>query len=417
MRRVVVTGMGAVTPIGNNIPEFQEALFAGKNGIGLITKFDTTEFKYKVAGEIKNLDAAAILGKPFVRRTDSFTQYAIIAAREAMAQSGLIADAEKEGYNIDSERLGVCFGSGIGGIETFCTDHQNLLEKGSRKVSPYFVPKMIYNIAAGNIAIEFHANGSCTAVSTACATGATAIGEGYRSILHGYADAMICGGSESAINALTVSGFGNCQALSDTEDPEQACRPFDKNRNGFIMAEGAGVMILEEYEHAKQRGANIIAEVCGYGSTCDAHHVTAPDPDAIYVAKAFLQAVPEDMQRLDFSRVYVNAHGTSTKLNDATETKALKKAFGEENAKKLHVSSTKSMTGHMLGATGAVEAIASVLALTENTVPPTIHYETPDEECDLDYTPNQAVNTTIDLALSSNLGFGGHNAVVAFRKI
>lgn len=417
MKKVVITGMGAVTPIGNTVSEFQEALFAGKNGINVITKFDITNSKYKVAGEIKNLDTASILGKPFVRRTDVFTQYAMIAAREAMAQSGLIANPENENMNIDSERLGVCFGSGIGGVETLCADHKNLLEKGARKVSPYFVPKMIYNIAAGNIAIEFHANGSCTAVSTACATGATAIGEGYRAILHGYADAMICGGSESAINALTVAGFGNCQALSDTEDPEKACRPFDKNRNGFIMAEGAGVMILEEYEHAKQRGANIIAEVCGYGSTCDAHHVTAPDPDAIYIAKAFQQAIPEDMQTINLSRVYVNAHGTSTKLNDVTETKALKKVFGEEEAKKLHISSTKSMTGHMLGATGTVEAIASVLALVNNTVPPTIHYETPDEECDLNYTPNEAVKTPIELALSSNLGFGGHNAVVAFRKI
>ncbi|MDE5753854.1 MAG: beta-ketoacyl-ACP synthase II [Oscillospiraceae bacterium] len=417
MRRVVITGMGAVTPVGNTVPAFQEAIFSGQNGIDFITKFDTSELKYKLAGEVKNLDTAAILGKPFVRKTDIFTQYAMIAAREAMTQSGLIADPAKEGVNIDSERLGVCFGSGIGGVETLCTDHQNLLEKGARKVSPYFVPKMIYNIAAGNIAIEFHANGSCVAVSTACATGATAIGEGYRNILHGYADAMICGGSEAAINALTVSGFGNCQALSDSDDPETACRPFDKNRNGFIMAEGAGVMILEEYEHAKNRNATIIAEICGYGSTCDAHHVTAPSPDGKQVAKAFTQAMPEDLRNLDTNKIYVNAHGTSTKLNDAGETKALKIVFGEENAKKLHISSTKSMTGHMLGATGTVEAIAAVLALVNNTVPPTIHYETLDEACDLNYTPNQAVATELELALSSNLGFGGHNAVLAFRKI
>lgn len=417
MRRIVITGMGAVTPIGNSVEEFQKALFAGENGIGLITKFDISESKYKVAGEIKNLDKAAVLGKPFVRKTDSFTQFAIIAANEAMAQSGLNANPEKGEINIDSDRMGVCFGSGIGGVETLCTDHQNLLEKGSRKVSPYFVPKMIYNIAAGNIAIEFKANGPCTAVSTACATGATAVGEGYRNILHGYADVMICGGSEAGITPLTVAGFGNCQALTDNPDPETACRPFDKNRNGFVMAEGAGVMVLEEYEHAKQRGANIIAEVCGYGSTCDAHHVTAPDPEATYVAKAFLQAVPEEMKaNLDCSKIYVNAHGTSTPLNDKTETTALKKAFGED-AKKLHISSSKSMTGHMLGATGTVEAIAAVLALVNDTVPPTIHYTEPDPECDLDYTPNQAVKTQIDLALSSNLGFGGHNAVLAFRKI
>ena len=417
MRRIVITGMGAVTPIGNSVEEFEKALFAGENGIGLITKFDISESKYKVAGEIKNLDTSAVLGKPFVRKTDSFTQFAIIAANEAMAQSGLNANPEKGEVNIESDRIGVCFGSGIGGVETLCADHQNLLEKGPRKVSPHFVPKMIYNITAGNIAIQFKANGPCTAVSTACATGATAVGEGYRSILHGYADAMICGGSEAGITPLTLAGFGNCQALTDNPDPEKACRPFDKNRNGFVMAEGAGVIVLEEYEHAKQRGANIIAEICGYGSTCDAHHVTAPDPEATYVAKAFLQAVPEEMKaNLDCSKIYVNAHGTSTPLNDKTETTALKKAFGED-AKKLHISSSKSMTGHMLGATGTVEAIAAVLALVNDTVPPTIHYEEADPECDLDYTPNQAVKTQIDLALSSNLGFGGHNAVLAFRKI
>ncbi|MBR1459582.1 MAG: beta-ketoacyl-ACP synthase II, partial [Oscillospiraceae bacterium] len=274
-------------------------------------------------------------------------------------------------------------------------------------------PKMIYNIAAGNIAIEYGANGPCTAVSTACATGTTAVGEGYRTILHGYADAMICGGAEAAINPLTMAGFGNCQALSDNPDPESACRPFDKNRNGFIMAEGAGVLVLEEYEHAMARGAKILAEVVGYGSTCDAHHVTAPDPEAKYVAKAILDALPEGT---DLSKVYVNAHGTSTPLNDKTETTALKRAFGED-AKKLHISSTKSMTGHMLGATGAVECIACILALQNDIVPPTIHYTEPDPELDLDYTPNTAVQTPLEVALCSNLGFGGHNAVVAFRKV
>ena len=407
MRRVVITGMGAVTPIGNNVPDFQEALFAGRNGIDTITKYDVTDSKYKLAGEVKNFDAVALLGKMTARKTDPFTQYALVAAQEAMEQSGL------EG-NVDPGRFGVCFGSGIGGIDTLCTEHQNLLERGSRRVSPQFVPKMIYNIAAGNIAIQFHANGPCTAVSTACATGATAIGEGYRTILHGYADAMLCGGAEAAINPLTIAGFGNCQALSDAEDRNAASIPFDKRRHGFIMAEGAGVMILEEYEHAVARGARIIAEICGYGSTCDAHHVTAPDPEATYVAKAFRDALPEGT---DLSRVYVNAHGTSTPLNDKTETTALKKAFTEEGAKKLHISSSKSMTGHMLGATGAVEAIAAVLALIHDTVPPTINYAEPDPELDLDYTPCKAVQTPLDVALSSNLGFGGHNAVVAFRKV
>ncbi len=417
MRRIVITGMGVVTPIGNSVEEFKQALFSGKNGIAKITKFDTEDSKYQLAGEIKHLDPAEKLGKPFVRRNDPFTQYAVIAADEAMAQSGLNADAEKGEVNIDSERMGVCFGSGIGGIETLCADHTNLLEKGMKKVSPFFVTKMIYNIAAGNLAIRYKANATCTAVSTACATGATAIGEGYRTILHDYADVMICGGSEAGVLPLTVAGFGNCQALTDNTDPETACRPFDKNRDGFVMAEGAGVIILEEYEHAKQRGANIIAEICGYGSTCDAHHVTAPDPEAKQVARAFLQAIPEELKNLDCEKIYVNAHGTSTPLNDKTETKALKNAFGEEQAKRLHISSTKSMTGHMLGATGTVEAIAAVLALTENTIPPTIHYAEPDPECDLNYTPNQAVKTPVELALSSNLGFGGHNAVLAFRKI
>lgn len=408
MRRVVITGMGTVNPIGNSVEEFKEALFAGKNGITEITRFDTSESKFKVAGEVKGFDGAALLGKKTARTTDLFTQYALVAAKEAMEQSGLVGTME-------SDRIGVCFGSGIGGIETLTEDHKSLLEKGARKVSPHFVPKMIYNIAAGNIAIEYKANGPCTAVSTACATGTTAIGEGYRNILHGYADAMICGGSEAAITPICVAGFGNCQALSNnSDDPELACTPFDKRRSGFVMAEGAGVLVLEEYEHAVARGANILAEVVGYGSTCDAHHVTAPDPEAKFVAKAFLQACPEG---IDLSKVYVNAHGTSTPLNDKTETAALKRAFGEEGAKKLHISSTKSMTGHMLGATGAVEAIASILALQNDTVPPTIHYSEPDPELDLDYTPNTAVQTPLEVALSSNLGFGGHNAVIAFRKI
>ncbi len=408
MRRVVITGMGAVTPVGNNVPEFKESIFAGKNGIDTITRFDVTDSKYTMAGEVKNFDAVALLDKMTARKTDLFTQYAMVAGDEAMAQSGLAG-------NVESDRFGVCFGSGIGGIETLCTEHQNLLEKGARRVSPLFVPKMIYNIAAGNLAIRFHANGPCTAVSTACATGATAIGEGYRTILHGYADAMLCGGSEAAINPLTVAGFGNCQALSSATDRNAASIPFDKRRNGFVMAEGAGVMILEEYEHAVKRGATIIAEVCGYGSTCDAHHVTAPDPEAKYTAKAFLDAYGDCGIAAD--KIYINAHGTSTPLNDKTETAALKRAFGDDFAKQLHISSTKSMTGHMLGATGTVEAIAAVLALTEGMVPPTINYAEPDPECDLNYTPNTAVKADLELVMSSNLGFGGHNAVVAFKKV
>ena len=315
MRRVVITGMGAVTPIGNNVEEFKNALFAGTNGIGLITKFDITDNKHQVAGEVKNFDAAALLGKQTARKTDTFTQYAIVAAREAMEQSGVQG-------TVPTDRIGVCFGSGIGGIETLCEDHQNLLEKGARKVSPHFVPKMIYNIAAGNIAIEFKANGPCMAVSTACATGTTAVGEGYRAILHGYADAMICGGSEAAITPLTVAGFGNCQALSDSNDPETCCCPFSKNRSGFVMAEGAGVLVLEEYEHARARGVKMLAEVVGYGCTCDAYHLTSPRPDGEPAARAMKLALDEGGYEPG-ENLYVNAHGTGTHYNDVTETMAL----------------------------------------------------------------------------------------------
>ncbi len=408
MRRVVITGMGAVTPIGNNVPDFKAALFAGTNGIDTITKYDVSDSKFTLAGEVKNFDGAALLDKMTARKTDLFTQYALVAADEAVTSSGVADTMEKD-------RIGVCFGSGVGGIDTLCDEHDTIMNKGARRVSPQFVPKMIYNIAAGNIAIRFGFNGPCTAVSTACATGTTAIGEGYRAILHGYADAMVCGGSEAAINPLTIAGFGNCQALSAESDKEIACRPFDKNRNGFIMAEGAGALVLEEYDHAVARGAKIYAEVVGYGSTCDAHHITAPDPEAKFVAKAFLDAFADSDVAPE--QIYINAHGTSTPLNDKTETTGIKRAFGEDFAKKLHISSTKSMTGHMLGATGAVEAIASILALGEGLVPPTIHYSEPDPDLDLDYTPNVAVKADLQLALSSNLGFGGHNAVVAFKKI
>ena len=407
MRRVVVTGMGAVTPVGNDVSAFWAGLLQGKNGIDRITQFDPSEFKATLAGEVKEFDPLLYMEKGDARKFDLFVQYAIAAAVQAMADSKL------EGQ-LAPERLGVYFGSGIGGFHTFTTEHTNLLEKGPRRVSPLFVPKMISNIAAGNIAIRFHALGPCISISTACATGTSCIGEAYRAVKHGYADAAIAGGSEASITPLALAGFINCMALTTSADKDCASIPFDKRRSGFVMGEGAGALILEEYEHARARGAVIYAELAGYGSTCDAYHVTAPDPDAAGAARAIADAVAEAGGQYA-AGIYINAHGTSTPLNDKTETLAIKKALGEK-AYQAHISSTKSMTGHMLGAAGAVEAIAAVLALHEGMVPPTIGLAEPDEECDLDYTPNRAVKAELDLALSTSLGFGGHNACVAFKK-
>ncbi len=404
MKRVVVTGMGAVTPVGNTVGEFWQSLVQGKNGIDTITCFDVSESKYTLAAEVKNFDPAARLDKVTARKTDRFVQFALCAAEEAMQQSGLAG-------NIDPEQFGVYVGSGIGGFTTFCHEHEALINGGSRKVSPLFIPKMISNIAAGNIAIRFEAKGPNMSHATACATASTSIGEAYRAIRHEYATAMICGGSEAAITPLAVAGFGNCMALSSAADKNSASLPFDKRRGGFIMGEGAAVLVLEEYEHAVARGAKIIAEVAGYGSTCDAHHVTAPDPDGTEVARAIRLALPENVPAPE--KIYLNAHGTGTPLNDKTETVAVKRAFGAD-APRIHISSTKSMTGHMLGAAGAAEAIAAILAMNNGTIPPTINLQEPDEECDLDYTPNQAVSTPLELVLSTSLGFGGHNACLAF---
>ncbi len=408
MNRVVVTGMGAVTPIGLDVPSFFEGLKNGTNGIGMITRFDTTDFKVKVAAEVKDFNPLLYMEKSEVRKTDLFTQFAIAASAQAMEMSGI-----KD--HVDPERLGVYLGSGVGGFSTFTQEHTVLANKGPNRVSPYFVPKMIANIAAGNVAILYGAKGPCLCISTACATGTTCIGEAYRAIRFGYADAIIAGGAEAAIDPLAIAGFTNCMALTKTEDPSCASIPFDKRRNGFVMGEGAGVLILESYDHAVARGAKIYAEVTGYGSTCDAYHVTAPAPDAEGGARAIEQAYKESSPTAD-DMIYINAHGTSTPLNDKTETLAIKKALGEELARKVKISSTKSMTGHMLGAAGGVEAIASIFALTSGIIPPTIGYVEPDEECDLDYTPNHAVKADPTLALSTSLGFGGHNACVAFRR-
>lgn len=407
MRRVVVTGLGAVTPIGNNMDEYWNGLVNGVNGIAPITRFDTTDSKCKLAAEVKNFDPSAVLDKGTVRKTDLYTQYALVSADEAMNDSGLAG-------TVDEAELGVYFGSGVGGIETTIENHAALLAGGMRKVSPQFVPKMIINIAAGQIAIRFNAHGNAMCMSTACATGTTAIGEAYRAIKDGYLTAAICGGSESSVNPLCVAGFVNCMALSQATDPNAASLPFDSRRAGFVLGEGAATLILEEYEHAVARGAKIYAEICGYGATCDAHHVTAPDPEAKYTAKAIEKA----LEGVDYSTdsLYINAHGTGTSLNDTTETTAFKLAFGED-AKNVKVSSTKSMTGHMLGAAGAAEAIACVKALETGILPPTLNLTSPDPACDLDYVPCKAQNVQVDTAISTSLGFGGHNACIAFRRV
>lgn len=408
MNRVVITGMGAITPIGLDIPSFFEGLKNGTNGIGRITRFDAADFKVKVAAELKDFNPLLYMEKAEVRKLDLFSQYAIAAAAQAVEDSGIKG-------RVDETRFGVYVGSGVGGFTTFTQEHNALINKGNARVSPYFVPKMISNIAAGNVAILHGAKGPCLSISTACATGTTCIGEAYRAIKFGYADAIIAGGTEAAIEPLAIAGFTNCMALTKTEDPSCASIPFDKRRNGFVMGEGSGIVILEEYNHAVARGAKIYAEVTGYGSTCDAYHVTAPSPDAEGGARAIADAYKES-EPTGNEVIYINAHGTSTPLNDKTETLAIKKAFGEELARKVKISSTKSMTGHMLGAAGAVETIASVFALQTGIIPPTIGYAEPDEDCDLDYTPNTAVKADPTLALSTSLGFGGHNACIALRK-
>lgn len=408
MKRVVITGMGAVTPIGNDVDSFWNGLISGKNGIDRVTKFDITGYKATLAAEVKDFDPSVAMEKSSIRKTDLYTQYALVAATEAVEKSG-ICEA------VDSDRVGVYVGSGIGGLNTLCEEHTNLKEKGERRVSPLFIPKMITNIAAGNIAIKYGFNGPCFCVTTACATGSHCIGEAYRAIKHGYADAMIAGGSEATINPLAFAGFINCMALSTSEDKDSASIPFDARRGGFIMGEGAGILVLEEYERAVKRGAKIYGEIVGYGSSCDAYHVTAPDPDAKWVAKAIKDAMSE--AGLDGeTNVYVNTHGTSTPLNDKTETAALKAVFGE-GVKDIHMSSTKSMTGHMLGAAGAVEAIAAILALSEGIIPPTIGYRESDPECDVNCTPNTAVKADIVASYSTSLGFGGHNACLAFKAV
>ncbi|MGN1466965.1 MAG: beta-ketoacyl-ACP synthase II [Ruminococcus sp.] len=407
MRRVVVTGLGAITPVGNNIEETWNNMCDGVCGIDTISRFDTSDLPVHVAGQVKDFDPVKYIEKREVRKTDLYCQYALGAAAQAVEDSGVLG-------TVDETRFGVYVGAGIGGLITFVENTENFLKGGSRKVSPHFIPKMIGNIAAGRIAIEYKAKGPSLAPVSACATGANAVGEAFHAIKDGYADVIIAGGAEAVIHPLTIAGFANCKALSTTEDPKRASIPFDVDRNGFVMGEGAGMLVLEELEHAKARGAKIYAEFIGYGNTCDAYHVTAPDPEADGLANAIKLAFEEGNVSENDS-IYINAHGTSTHMNDVTETMAIKKALGEQ-AKKAAISSTKSMTGHMLGATGAVEAIVAVLAVKEGKIPPTIGTTNVDPECDLDYTiGSKAVEKKIDVAASTNLGFGGHDACVLFK--
>lgn len=409
LHRVVVTGIGVVSPVGNTLEETWNNLVNGVCGIAPITLFDTTDYKAKVAGEVKNFEPRDYMTKQEILRSDRFTQLAIAAAAQAVEESGVIG-------TVDPARIGVYFGSGIGGINTMTKEHAKLLNKGPARVSPYCVPMMIANMAAGEIAIRYNCQGAAMPAVTACASGSNAIGEALRQIRHGYADAVITGGSDAAVNELGVAGFVNMHALSTSEDPNAASLPFDKRRAGFVIGEGATALVLEEYEHAVARGAKIYGEVCGYGSTCDAYHMTSPAPDAAGGARAMIQAM-EEAGYSESDRVYVNAHGTGTPMNDSGETTAIKTALGEEKAHEILISSTKSMTGHLLGAAGAIEAAVCLKVLETGIVPPTINLEEPDPACDLNYVPNKAVEAEIDLCLSNSLGFGGHNACLAFRKV
>lgn len=412
-RRVVVTGMGIVSCIGNDVRTFWQNLLNGVCGIDVISDFPVESLAVKIGGKVKNFAPEDFgIEKPFARKQDRFTLYAMAAAYQAMQDSALVC-----GENIDNYRVGVNVSSGIGGFETIFRECEKMVEDPSGQwVSPNFVPTMISNIAAGQIAIKYQAYGPCMSIATACASSTHSLGEAYRTIKHGYADAMISGGTEAATIPIGLAAFANCKALTREENPQHASLPFNMNRGGFVMADGAAVLVLEEYEHALKRGATIYAEITGYGATCDAFHATAPRPEGNTQAECIKIAAQQSGFDPEKDNVYVNAHGTGTHLNDISETIAYKLAFGDF-ASKLHISSTKSMHGHMLGATGAAEAIAAILSLKEGIIPPTINLDTPDPECDLDYTPNKALKSDVTLALSDSFGFGGHNACLAFRKV
>ncbi len=408
-RRVVVTGLGVISPVGSSVETAWENLIAGYNGIGPITYFDTTNYKSKLGAQVKDFDPMNYMDRSEMLRSDKFVQYAMGAAVQAVEESGVIG-------TLPPERVGVYFGSGIGGLNTISAEIGKLESRGPHRVSPLCVPMMIPNMAAGSIAIRYNCQGGAMPAVTACASGSNAIGEALRTIRHGYADAIIAGGAEASIVPVGIAGFINMKALSVSDDPNAASLPFDARRGGFVIGEGAAALVLEEYEHAKARGAKIYGEICGYGSTCDAYHITAPHPEALGGARAMVQAL-EEAGYTGSEHVYINAHGTGTPLNDSGETLAIKKAMGEGNAHKALISSTKSMTGHMLGAAGAMEALVCLKVLETGIVPPTINLLQPDPACDLNYVPNTAVQAQIDLCVSNSLGFGGHNASLAFRKV
>ncbi|MBC2256483.1 beta-ketoacyl-ACP synthase II [Listeria ivanovii] len=408
-RRVVVTGIGAVTPIGNDAETSWENAKKGVNGVSELTRLNPDDFPVKIAAELKDFDVEKYLEKKEARKMDRFTHYAIASAEMAVQDSGLIID------DSNAARVGVWIGSGIGGMETFETQYEVFLNRGHRRVSPFFVPMMIPDMASGQVSIRFGAKGINSTTVTACATATNSIGDAFKVIERGDADAMITGGAEAPITKMSLAGFTANKALSLNPDPETACRPFDKDRDGFIIGEGAGIVILEEYEHAKARGAKIYAEVVGYGATGDAYHITAPAPGGEGAARAMKMAI--DDAGLTPDKVdYINAHGTSTPYNDEYETQAIKTVFGE-SAKKLAISSTKSMTGHTLGASGGIEAIFTVLSIRDNIIAPTIHLKNQDEVCDLDYVPNEAREKEVDVAISNSFGFGGHNATLVFKRV
>ena len=408
-RKVVVTGIGVITALGQTLDEFWNNLLAGRSGISKVTSFDTTDFPCKIGGEIRDFDPAKFMDPKEARRNDRYTQFAVAAAKQAMLDSGL------DHTKVDRERAGVIIGSGIGGMSTFEAQARNLIEKGPRKVSPFFIPAMISNMASGIVAIEYNFAGPCFTVISACATSTHSLGEALRTIQYGDAEGMIAGGAEASVTPLSYAGFCSMKALSTNNDvPEKASRPFDLNRDGFIMGEGGCVFVLESEEHAKARGARIYAEFAGYAGTADAFHITQPDPEARGLSTAMRRAIAD--AGVEPNQVnYINAHGTSTPYNDKFETIAIKKVFGDL-AKTIPVSSTKSMTGHLLGATGAVEAAVCIKAIQTGEIPPTINYETPDPECDLDYVPNVKRSAKVDVAVSNNLGFGGQNASLVFKR-
>ena len=408
-KRVVITGLGAITPIGNNLAEYWAGLLEGRNGVGSITLFDASKHACKIAAEVKGFDPCDYLDKKDAKRMDRFAQFGVCASKQAIADANFVID------ELNADRVGVLIGTGVGGLKVMEDQNENLLTKGPRRVSPFTIPMMIANMAAGLTAIHTGAKGPNSCTVTACAAGSHAIGDAFRLVQGGYADAMLCGGAEAAVTPLSFAGFCSAKALSTrNDDPNHASRPFDRDRDGFVMGEGSGILLIEELEHAKARGAKIYAEIVGYGMTCDAYHMTSPVPGGQGAAKAIELALA-DGDLTPESVDYINAHGTSTQANDSNETKAIKKALGAR-AKEIVVSSTKSMTGHLLGGSGGIEAVATVMAIQNNKVPPTINLVNPDEECDLDYIANQSRDREVNVALSNSFGFGGHNVTLAFKK-